>query len=166
MLPKTYWHSCRQFWCSGLCDIFVLFDDFVVNGMGRCNCLLLYSHGGLARGKNIIAFGIAENMGTIDGRLLCLSLCANILVVSICSDPWRSCVWELHNRFTSKINHTIQWQIALSSLSISLSVSLCVSIQQCSSMWFSSKSSLCLYTHTVFALCIVIQSVSCYCILL
>lgn len=74
-------YSCRQFWCIGLCDMSFLFDNFVVNGLGRCNGMPIHTHGRYARGKNIGAFGCVENMGTIDGRLLYLSLCANILVV-------------------------------------------------------------------------------------
>lgn len=50
-------YSCRQFWRCRLCDFFVLFDDIVVNGLGRCNGMLLYTHGKLARGKDIVTFG-------------------------------------------------------------------------------------------------------------
>lgn len=45
----SHWHSCRQFWCGGLCDISLLFNDFVVNGLGRCNCLSIHTLGGYAR---------------------------------------------------------------------------------------------------------------------
>lgn len=112
------WHSCRQFRCSGLCNISLLFDDFVVNGLGRCNGVPIHAHGRFARRQNDIAFGCIENMGWIDGRLLRLSFCANILVAWVGSDTRRSRLWKLYNRFASKINHKI--------LSFSLARSVCV----------------------------------------
>lgn len=98
--PKTYWHSCRQFWNSGICNISVLFDDFVVNGLGGCYWMLLHTSRRLASGKYNIAFSIVENIRTINGWLLRLSFCSNILVVWICTDLRRSCIRELHNWFT------------------------------------------------------------------
>lgn len=73
----------------------------MVNGVEWCYCLSIYALGRLFGRKDIDTFSNIENMGPIDGWLLCLSFCADILVVWIRSNTRRQSIRKLYNGFTS-----------------------------------------------------------------
>lgn len=83
--------------------MFVLFNDTVVECLGRRNSMSVHSHWGYAGRQNINASSGTENVGTNYGRLLCVPFCTNILVVWIRANARGPRIRKLYGRLAGKI---------------------------------------------------------------
>lgn len=92
-----------QFRSGYICCGIILFDHLVVKSVGLCNRLPVHIFGRCGRRKCVTSCSCTKNLGSINGRLLCISHRASFLVVwAHCQSCW-PCFWRMYSRFTSKI---------------------------------------------------------------